>query len=103
MTTVEILRGAKVELAKRGLRKGSFFPRVWVVGGAPPDGPCCVRGACQAAAGNSDGDRGDVLLFLQAAVPIHRLSPEDFNDRRTTTIDDVQALLDRAIALAEGK
>lgn len=89
-------------MARRGLHKGVFFAD-YRSGDDIPDGPCCVRGACTAAAGNWDWDEGDVLRFLQEAVPIYRMSPEDFNDRPETTIDDVQALLDRAIALAVGK
>lgn len=106
MTTVEILRGAKVELARRGLHKGGFFASDWGEddNSPPPDGPCCVRGACIAVTGDINGDESNTLTFLrEAARAMGAAGPESFNDRPATTIDDVQALLDRAITLAEGK
>src|SRR5690242_2345153 len=96
MTAVEILRGAKVELAKRGLHKGDFFADLETM-----DGPCCVRGACKIAAGSWDGDHGLVGRYLRAACPTGYVTAVGFNDDPETTIDDVQALLDRAIARAE--
>lgn len=103
MTPVEILRGAKVELARRGLHKGGYFA-VPVRGDEIPDGPCCLRGACVAAAHDWNGDEGEVFIALQnAAADMGFASPVCFNDRPEATFDDVQAFLDRAIALAEGK
>lgn len=104
MTTVEILRGAKVELAKRGWQQGRY---------GSGDGPVCLLGACAAAAGVLDRRVGDYRLAdveadtmpaLMAALdrPNSR-NPLDWNDDNGRTIDDVQALLDRAITLAEGK
>jgi len=97
MDPVEIFRGAKEALAKRGHTKEGYFV----------DGCVCVVGACAAAAGfTSDLTDGfpafenSIKPFLAGAAGGE---PTVWNDRPETTVDDVQALLDRAIALAEGK
>lgn len=130
MTPVEILRGSKLELAARGLWKGAMFqgdsdrPAEGQHRGHA-HGPCDVYGACMLAAKATTSRRpeeknpGYVDTFLQRShalrVPVWAAiglvltkaasefdtTPSRFNDRPETTIEDVHALLDRAIAIAE--
>ncbi len=132
MTPVEILRGAKVELAARGLWKGAMFQGDSDKPGEGQErghchGPCDIYGACILAAKATTTRRQDepadavVDTFLQRShalrVPVWaavapliqraaselKTVPSKFNDRPETAVDDVLALLDRAIALAEVK
>lgn len=99
-----ILRGARTELKARGLHKGSYFRGAWGVG------PCDVYAACILAA---HGDKGkekslrDPVWVALAPLLIRALPPgvntgvATWVDRPDTKLEEVLALLTRAIALVD--
>lgn len=117
MTTVEILRGAKAELQRRGWHQGYFLPEA--ANEAPAGSaerrncPVCLMGALNCAAGwEPDEDRDGGLTTSEAENILLDLLgyPKDstgeiakWNDTDGRTVDEVHALLDRAIGLVEGK
>lgn len=104
LTTVQVLRGAKRELKRRGLWKGDFFKEneaVSAVGVVPP-GPCCVAGACMAALGSikiSVNTERALGLAIPGVYPNGMVSA--YNDLPGVNRTHLYALLDRAIAIAK--
>lgn len=63
----------------------------------------CAFGACRVAIGPY-ADVSPLMEALRRAIPTENAAPTtvSFNDHPDTTHDDVMALFDRAIAVAEG-
>lgn len=109
-STVEVLRGAKAVIERNGLHKGYFFSQRQHRSGIPAE-RCrvCVRGAVNLAAGallpsETTEAAWEATKLLDIALRDRRIvgGVEDWNDLQSTTQADVAALLDEAIALAEG-
>lgn len=108
MTKVEILKGAKRELRKRGLHKGWYFKKLkkvenWEPSAAKiPDGPCCVLGACVAAAKSWTAvDRLENLLLSAIPRPNEYRDVPEYSDKKHVTKKHIMNLLDRAIVKAQ--
>ena len=128
-TPVEILKGAKVVLAERGLYKRPpneqtsglcSGEHASLTGNVDVYAACFVAAGCSVVRGAGEVPAGKVkvdpfrIRSRMAREPVwevilpHLLkaspnghTPSSFNDHPSTTIEDVQALLDRAIVLAE--
>lgn len=106
LTTVEILRGARGVLERNGWTQEWFFKEVPGVPAA--ECPVCLRGALNLAAGGAlahpvtPAACGDALMAVNDALPEYwRGLIAGWNDEPGRTAEDVFALLDQAIALAE--
>jgi hypothetical protein len=105
-STVEILRGAREVLERNGWNQGWFF-RDDDPGANPAECAVCLRGALNLSAGaehpGSPAACGDALMAVNDALPERwRGLIAGWNDERGRTVEEVYALLDRAIELAEG-
>lgn len=108
LSTVEVLRGAKAVLERNGWHQGWYYDQDQ--DGMPSECRVCVRGALNLAAGSdipyATPDPAwtatkllDKILRDRFAFPG---SVEPWNDTEGRSVAQVYALLDEAIALAEG-
>jgi len=89
MTIAETLRAARVELERRGWCQRFIFDR--------PTGRCCLMGALSLAAKDDLDDR----LAWRALTDVAGVRITAWNDRPGRTVEDVYALIDKAIAAQE--
>jgi hypothetical protein len=99
MSTADILRGAKEHISDPAMwYQGNYFPDANHFEVPPDDAPCCPFGAVQWATQTWTID-------LDLIETLNRQSGDGgivaYNDAETTTHDDIMALFDRAIELAE--
>jgi hypothetical protein len=94
MTTVEILRAAREQFETGGLWQGS--PET------ADEGNTCVANACQKVAGSNQSAQRLIARLLGHSGPrgFHQ-TIFDWNDTPGRTVEEVLALFDRAIAIAE--
>lgn len=102
--TAEILRGAKAVLLANGWHQGGFYDREQHLDKGVPREACrvCLWGAVNVAAMGNPASKDDVpwavILFLDKVLGERT---EGWSDTPGRTVDEVLALLDRAIDIAE--
>ncbi len=105
MNSIEILKAARKTLVEKGWAK-EFYAftsnGVRCAGWNPDACRFCALGAVQSVRGAAAGLQDGAYNALEAALPAGWTSIAMFNDA-AESVDDVLALFDRAIEIAESK
>lgn len=92
MTTVTILKTAREHIQKYGWTQGEYGRLT---------GPCCIAGSVFVTHPTMSLNLNKPFVFLQKAIGADSIPA--WNDTSGRTVEEVLAVFDRAIALAEAE